>query len=169
MNNWEDASCNHSLKQEARPREIKHFSEKTQVLKPPCSSWWTKSRTKRLIDYFYVVYTLPSPLARALRSRVRFAPEMFLGGDDCIPASPFRRINQEAECLPVCGLLSRRGCAPRPGQNSFQLWKAFSFTRAVRGGDFVFRLPSFSWNKKPTLPSRGTPDSANCPVFWVWR
>lgn len=35
VNAREDASRNHSLKQEAELREINHFSEKTQVFKPP--------------------------------------------------------------------------------------------------------------------------------------
>lgn len=53
-----------------------------------------------------MVSTLPSPLALALRSRVRFAPEMFMEDDDYIPGNPFHRINHEAKCMPVlCALL----------------------------------------------------------------
>lgn len=75
----------------------------------------------RLIDYSYVVSSLPSPLALALRSHVCFALEMFTEDDDYIPGNPFRGINHGAKCMPA--LLCCRGGACYPAQNSFQEWK----------------------------------------------
>lgn len=76
-----------------------------------------KNKNIRVIDYSYVVSTLPSPLALALRSHVCFASKMFIGGDDYIPGSSSRRINHEAECMAVpCALLQGRCFL----QNSFQ-------------------------------------------------
>lgn len=72
----------------------------------------------RLIDYSYVVSTLPSPLALALRSHVCFFLKMFIEDDDNVPGNPFRGINHEAKCMAL--LLCCRGGACCPGQNSFQ-------------------------------------------------